>query len=125
MNHLKYLTIPTDLAEKKTVKGLSENAKDVQLTYMDKALYCYMKVKYDYFQSKKQDFFESQDTFSEYFSISKRTVQRMLDKLVEAGLISVKYTDRNNVYVVYDYKTQSLNDLITTTYDVDDDQFPF
>lgn len=118
MNHLKYVIIPTDLAEKKTVKGLSSSVKEIPLSYMDKALYCYMKIKYDYFKGKGKDFFEAQETFSDYFSVSKRTIQRMLDKLAEAGLVTVKFTDRNNVYIVHNYETKGKDLLSVVTEDV-------
>lgn len=128
MNHLKYVLIPTDLAEKKIVRVVSENSKEVLLSYMDKALYCYMKVKYDYFKNKGKDFFESQDTMSDYFSVSKRTLQRMIDKLVEAGLVTVKFTDRDNVYIVHSYETKGkdlLNSVVNSINHEDWDDVPF
>ena len=128
MNHLKYVLIPTDLAEKKTVKGVSKNSKEIALSYMDKALYCYMKVKYDYFKNKGQDFFEAQDTISDYFSVSKRTLQRMIDKLVDAGLVTVKFTDRNNVYIVHSYETKVkdlLNEVVNIINHEDWNDLPF
>lgn len=94
--------MPTEIALAKTMKGYGKDATDVELNYMEKSLYCYMKVKYDYFKSYKKDFFESQDSFVDFFGVSKKTIQRMTNNLVKAGLVSIRFTDRNNVYTVHD-----------------------
>jgi hypothetical protein len=115
---LKYVAIPTDLVLKKTVKGTGKNAEEVELNFLEKSFYCYMKVKYEYFKKYNKDFFESQDVFVEYLGVSKKTVQRMTANLIKAGLLSVRMTDRNNVYTVYDYC-----DIVNGNIIINDDMF--
>jgi len=124
---LKYLVIPTELALMKTVKGTGKDAQEVELNFIEKSFYCYMHIKYNYFKKYNKEFFESQDVFVEYLGVSKKTVQRMTSNLLKAGLISIKMTDRNNKYTVYDYvgKTASVDNNLTCEDELDQDEIPF
>jgi hypothetical protein len=51
----------------------------------------------------------------------------MTSNLLKAGLISIKMTDRNNKYTVYDYvgKTASVDNNLTCEDELDQDEIPF
>ena len=100
---LQEIILPVELLKLKSCKGFGSCSKPAKLSADDKLLYSYLKACYTESKQREELLNLDQDHFSNVLGFSKKTVQRKIKLLVSAGLVSVVYTDRNNVYKVYDY----------------------
>ena len=100
---LQEIILPVELLKIKSCKGFGPCSKSTKLSADDKLLYSYLKACYTESEQRGELLNLDQDHFSNVLGFSKKTVQRKIKLLVSAGLVSVVYTDRNNIYKVYDY----------------------
>lgn len=112
---LQDIVVPIELLKIKSCKGFGPCSKPVNLSSDEKLLYSYLKLCYTESQQRNELLDLDQDHFSGVFGFSKRTVQRKIKALVSAGLVSVVYTDRNNIYKVYDYIKKDFSEEIQDT----------
>lgn len=101
-----FLQIDSDFLAAKTIM---HNGEKIELTFLEKGVYSHMKYRYRFFESKNQDYFESQQCIADVFATSLKTIQRAIKKLQDVGLIVVTATSKNNKYEVLDYDEADLS----------------
>lgn len=81
---------PDDLFVAKEVN--SSEGKKLKLDPTIKQVYLYMLLKYEFYEKETKDktFFENQDVIGENCALSRHTIIRTIDKLVEVGLVLVR-----------------------------------
>lgn len=81
---------PDDLFVAKEVN--SSEGKKLKLDPTVKQVYLYMLLKYEFYEKETKDktFFENQDVIGENCALSRHTIIRTIDKLVEVGLVLVR-----------------------------------
>ena len=100
-----FLQIDSDFLAAKTIV---HNGEKIELTFLEKGVYSHMKYRCRFFESKNQDYFESQQCIADVFATSLKTIQRAIKKLQDVGLIIVTATSKNNKYEVLDYDDADL-----------------
>lgn len=84
----QFLQLPHDIL--KATHWLSlETGETISLSAQDKILWCWMKDRFEFFQSRGQSWFDNQQAIADATGCDRSTVRRFIDALVKHGYITI------------------------------------
>lgn len=77
--------------------------RDKNITAADFRVWCYMKLRFQFFQMQGSDFYESITTISESVNLGERAVKSSIKNLQENGYLEVvERPGKSNLYITFD-----------------------
>ena len=91
----KFYKIDDKLLKLKMLKD--KNGKECSISANHKIVYLYLKDRFDFFTSNKQDYFDTNKTIAENTGLEERTVIRCIKMWIDLGYVEKKVVKYKNL----------------------------
>lgn len=79
--------------------------KEVRLDLSRRVIWCYFLKRYEFFKQQGKEWFENQDVMAEALGVDRKTIQRFISEMVDAGYIietkkTIRGAHKSNSYTI-------------------------